>query len=234
MIACKLVLCFCIFKKRFAQRLRWFSALVFVSSLKSLLLFAIAFLSSYAVYYHTFYIGEYIESIFVLLTLIECGRCVLPGLDLPKKEKAIGLLLGALTAVCIFAALWPQHALGNEKRIEVVACFAVAVVFVFIAAYSRYLGLYWSRLLAGISSTLGLLYLLQGIVAAITGHYPLATVKLILQLNGIANVLAVIAWIVVILSPWGEQPMTEADLLKIEAAFAKIEASLGAPKREIA
>jgi hypothetical protein len=40
----------------------------------------------------------------------------------------------------------------------------------------------------------------------------------------------VIAWIVIILSPWGEQKMTEADLLKIEAAFAKIEASLGEPK----
>src|SRR5262249_10602584 len=145
LIACKFVLCFCILKKRFARRLMWFSALVFVSSLKSLLLFAIAFFGSYAAYYHTFYIGEYIESAFVLLTLIECGRWVLPGLDLPDKKKAISLLLCALTAVCIFAALWPQRSLGHEKRIEVIACFAVAVIFVFIAAYSRYLGLHWSR-----------------------------------------------------------------------------------------
>ena len=226
LIASKLVLCFCILKKRFTKRLLWFSTLIFVSTINSLLLFAIAFSASYATYYHAFYVGEYIESALVFLTLIECGRWVLPGLDLPKKEKAIAFLLGALAAVCIFAALWPQHSLGSEKRIEVAACFAVAVVFVFIAVYSRYLGLHGSRLLAGISYSLGLLYLLQGITAAITGHYPFAIVRLVSQLNSIANVLAVIAWIVVILSPWGEYTMTEADLRKIEEAFAQVEASL--------
>ena len=237
LIASKLVLCFCILKKRFTNRLLWFSTLVFASTINSLLLFAIAFWASYATYYRAFYVGEYIESALVFLTLIECGRCVLPGLDLPKKEKAIGLLLGAVAAVCIFAALWPQHpqySLGSEKRVEVAACFAVAVVFVFIAAYSRYLGLYWSRLLAGISYSLGLLYLLQGITAAITGHYPLALVRLVSQLNGIANVLAVIAWIVVVLSPWGEQKMTEADLQKIELAFTRAKAGLDAERVEIA
>jgi len=47
------------------------------------------------------------------------------------------------------------------------------------------------------------------------------------QLNQIANIVAVIAWIVVILSPWGVREYTEADILKIEAAFARIEAGLG-------
>ena len=47
------------------------------------------------------------------------------------------------------------------------------------------------------------------------------------EISQIANILAVVSWIVVILSPWGEREMTEQDLLKIEAAFARIEASLG-------
>ena len=47
------------------------------------------------------------------------------------------------------------------------------------------------------------------------------------EISQIANILAVIAWIVVILSPWGEREMTEQDLKKIEAAFARIEASVG-------
>jgi len=67
----------------------------------------------------------------------------------------------------------------------------------------------------------------DGVSNAITGHYPAAMVLLVRQLNQIANLLAVIAWIVVILSPWGVREYTEADILKIEAAFARIEASLG-------
>jgi hypothetical protein len=59
------------------------------------------------------------------------------------------------------------------------------------------------------------------------GHYPLAIVQIVSEINTLANILAVIAWIVVILSPWGEREMTEQDLLKIEAAFARIEASIG-------
>jgi hypothetical protein len=47
------------------------------------------------------------------------------------------------------------------------------------------------------------------------------------QLSQLANVLAVIAWIIVVLSPWGESVMTEEDLQTLEAAFAKIEDSLG-------
>ena len=59
------------------------------------------------------------------------------------------------------------------------------------------------------------------------GHYPAALVLQVRQLSQIANVLAVIAWIVVVLSPWGTRELTEQDVLKIEAAFARIEASLG-------
>ena len=62
------------------------------------------------------------------------------------------------------------------------------------------------------------------------GHYPPATVFFVRQLSQIANVLAVIAWIIVVLSPWGESVMTEEDLQILEAAFAKIEDSLGAER----
>ncbi|HLK09536.1 MAG TPA: hypothetical protein VKV30_16395 [Candidatus Angelobacter sp.] len=223
----QVVLCLCIWKKRFLARLRWFSILTFFATAKDLLLFAIAFRTSYSTYYYAFYIGNYIESALVFLTLIECGRQVLPGLNLPQKEKALAWLLTALGAVVIFAALWPMRSVANEKRIEVGAYLAIGVVFIFVAAYSRYLGLYWSRLLAGITATLGLLYLVEGSMEAIIGHYPSAVVLLVRQINGIANILAVITWIVVILSPWGEREMTEQDLLKIEAAFARIEASVG-------
>jgi hypothetical protein len=223
----QVILCLCIWKKRFLHRLRWFSILTFFATGKDLLLFVIAFWSSYSTYYYAFYIGNYIESALVFLTLIECGRQVLPGLNLPQKEKALAWLLVALGAVVIFAALWPLRSVAHEKRIGVGAYLAIGVVFIFIAAYSRYLGLYWSRLLAGITATLGLLYLVEGAMEAITGHYPAAIVLLVRQINSIANILAVIAWIVVILSPWGEREMTEQDLKKIEAAFARIEASVG-------
>jgi hypothetical protein len=229
----QVVLCLCIWKKRFLNRLRWFSILTFFAAAKDLLLFAIAFWASYSIYYYVFYIGGYIESALVFLTLIECGRQVLPGLNLPQKEKALAWLLAALGAVVIFAALWPMRSIANEKRIEVGACLAIGVVFIFIAAYSRYLGLYWSRMLAGITSTLGLLYLVEGSMEAIIGHYPAVMVLIVRQINGIANILAYVSWIVVILSPWGEREMTEQDLLKIEAAFARIEASLGTSEVKI-
>lgn len=206
----------------------WFSTYVFASATESVLLFAIAFFASYAVYYNVFYVTSHAVSALAFLTLIECGRRVLPGLDLPEKEKAIGFLLLALAVVVIFAAFWPMWYL--EKRIESAAYLSVAIAFIFIAVYSRFLGLYWSRLVAGISWTLGLLYLVQGATKAIMGHYYFLQALPVRQLSQAANVLAVIAWIVIILSPWGEQKMTEADLLKIEAAFAKIEASLGEPK----
>jgi len=227
LFAGQVVLCLCIWKKRFLARLRWFSILTFFATAKDLLFFAIAFRASYSTYYYAFYIGNYIESALVFLTLIECGRQVLPGFNLPQKEKALALLLAALGAVVIFAALWPLRSIAHEKRIEVGAYLAIGVVFIFIAAYSRYLGLYWSRLLAGITATLGLLYLVEGAMAAIIGHYPSAVVLMVRQINAIANLLAVLSWIVVILSPWGEREMTEQDLKKIEDAFARIEASVG-------
>ena len=161
----------------------------------------------------------------MFLTLIECGRQVLPGLNLPQREKALAWLLAGLGAVVIFASYWPLN--FAENRIEVGAYLGIAVVFIFIAAYSRYLGLYWSRLLAGITATLGLLNLVEGATRAMIGHYPSELVLLVRQLSQVANILAVVSWIVVILSPWGEQEMTEQDLLKIEAAFTRIEASLG-------
>ena len=72
-----------------------------------------------------------------------------------------------------------------------------------------------------------MLYLVEGVAGAIIGHYPSALVSLVREIRQIANILAVVSWIVVILSPWGEREMTEQDLKKIEAAFARIEASVG-------
>ena len=71
-----------------------------------------------------------------------------------------------------------------------------------------------SRLLAGITATLGLLYLVEGVASAIAGHYPPALVSLVREIRQIANILAVVAWIVVILSPWGERALTEDGLRK--------------------
>lgn len=209
-------------------RTPWFSAYVFAYTAKSVLLFITAFQASYVVYYYAFYLSGFAETTLAFLTLVECGGRVLPGLNLPQKEKAFAYLFAALTAVAIFVSIWPIRTIG--KRVELGGYLSVAVAFIFIAAYSRYLGLYWSRLLAGISCNLGLLYLVDGAAKAIINHYPSATVLLVRQLSQIANVLAVIAWIVVVLSPWGESVMTEEDLQVLEAAFAKIEDSLGAER----
>jgi hypothetical protein len=225
LIAGKAALCAIIFKKQFFQRMRWFSTYVFVSTVRSLLLFAFTFWASYATYYYFYYAAGYLISALAFFTLIEAGRRVLPGLNLPQKEKAGGLLLFAIGAIFTFAGFWPLRSI--ETRIELGAQLTVAVAFIFIAAYSRYLGLYWSRLVAGISASLGLLYLVQGAVRVVTGHFPSELVLLVRQINEVANVLAVIAWSVVVLSPWGEREMTEQDLKKIEDAFARIEASIG-------
>jgi hypothetical protein len=225
LITAKLVLCLSIVKKRFFNRLPLFSALIFFSTVKSFLLYILAFWANYVAYYHTFYISGYVESLLIFLTLIECGRQVLPGLNLPQKEKALTSLLASLEGVVIFASFWPLNFV--ENRVEMGAYLGIAVVFIFIAAYSRYLGLYWSRLLAGITATLGSLYLVEGATGAMIGHYPPEVVQLVREIRQIANILAVVSWIVVILSPWGERELTEEGLKKIEDAFARIEASVG-------
>ena len=227
MIAGRLVLCLCILKKHLFKKLPGFSTYILASTIESILLFVIAFLADYATYYSVFYVTSHIVSALAFLTLIECGRRVLPSLNLPQREKAIALLLAALATVVAFAAVWPLRSLASEKRLEVAAYLGVAVAFIFIAAYSRYLGLSWSRLLAGICSSLGFLYLVQGLAKAMIGHYPAALVLQVRQLSQVANVIAILAWIVVVLSPWGTREFTEQDVLKIEAAFARIEASVG-------
>ena len=228
LIAGRVVLCLAVLKRNLFRRMPLFSVYAMASTAESILLFAIAFLSGYNVYYRVFYITSHIVSLLAFLTLIECSRRVLPGLNLPQKEKALILLLVAIVGVAAFIGFWPLRFI--ENRIELAAQLAISVAFIFITVYSRYLGLYWSRLVAGISSGLGLLYLIQGVTKAIMAHYPLAVFLLARQINQIANVLAVIAWIIVVLSPWGESVMTEEDLQVLEAAFAKIEASLGAER----
>lgn len=126
LIVSKLILCLCIFKKHFAKRLLYFSLFIFVSSAKSLLLVAIASWASYNAYYDTFYFGGYLESALGFLTLIECGRQVLPGLDLPKKEKAFAWLGAALAAVFILAIAWPTQLLSPFLPPAVSSLFAAA------------------------------------------------------------------------------------------------------------
>jgi hypothetical protein len=230
LIVGRLILCLSILKKRLHQKLPLFFAYAVSSTTESILLLVLAFAANYATYYSVFYVTSHIVSVLAFLTLLECGRRVLPGLDLPNREKALGFLLAALAGVVAFATLWPMRYI--EKRTDLAAYLSIAVTFIFIAAYSRHLGLYWSRLLAGISSTMAFLYLVQGATRAIIAHYPYALVLQVRQLNQVANVLAVIAWIVVIFSPWGTREFTEQDVKKIEAAFAKIEASLGIKEAE--
>src|SRR5256714_2780552 len=110
LIVGQIVLCLCSFKRRLFRRLPWFSLYVFVSAAESLLLFAIAFLASYTTYYHVFYLTGRLISVLAFLTLIEFARQVLPGLNLPQKEKALLLLFAALGCVVLFASLWPQTA----------------------------------------------------------------------------------------------------------------------------
>src|SRR5262249_59345002 len=98
LIAGKVVLCLCILKKRFFSRLFWFSALIFASSSRSLVLLALAFLSSYKAYYYAFYIGSYIESALAFLTIIECGRQVFTVLNLPQQEKAFAFFCSFISA----------------------------------------------------------------------------------------------------------------------------------------
>ena len=125
LIAGKLVLCLCILKKHFFSRLPWFSALIFASSIKSLLLLALAFWASYSAYYYAFYISSYIESALMFLTLIECGRQVLPGLNLPQKEKALCLVAGLHLGPCSSLQCYGHYAPLPRKRIEVGAYLAI-------------------------------------------------------------------------------------------------------------
>ncbi|MGC2697405.1 MAG: hypothetical protein WA738_16585 [Candidatus Angelobacter sp.] len=226
LIVSQVALCLCIFKRHLFRRLPWFSGYVFASAAESVLLFAVAFFASYAAYYHVFYVTGRLLSAAAFLTLIEFGRQVLPGLNLPQKEKALAWLLAALAAVVAFAWLWPLRSIANEKRIAVAACLAIAVAFIFIAGYSRYLGLRWSRLLGGVSFTLGLRYVIDGAAKAIIGHYPSAMVLQVRQVRDIANVLAVVAWTAVVLSSWGEYEMTEETLVKAGQIVDGVEANL--------
>jgi hypothetical protein len=226
LFAGQVVLCLCIVRKRFHRRLYWFSMFAFFFTAKDIALLILAFWGSYASYYYAFYVGGYIESALAFATLLECGRQVLPGLNLPQKEKAFSWLGLTLAGVLIFIWAWPLSSIGYERKIEAGGYLVIAVVFIFIAAYARYLGLYWSRLLVGITVTLGALYLVEGVASAVMGHFPPDLVVYIRHIRQIANILAVISWTVVILSPWGERKLTEEALQKIEAVLATIEASL--------
>lgn len=220
------VLCLCVLGKGVFRRLPFFATYIFASFAESLLLIATALMASYATYYYTFYWTGRVISVLAFLTLLEFARQVLPGLDLPEKERALTLLLAGIGAIAAFVILWPMHSLGNEKKIEVGACLGIALTFLFVTAYSRYLRLSWSRLLGGVSFTLGMLYLIHGITKAIIGHYPSAIAVPFREFRQIANVIAVITWTVVVLSPWGEYKLTEDDLLIFQEIVGAAQASV--------
>ncbi|HET8890225.1 MAG TPA: hypothetical protein VFQ41_15090 [Candidatus Angelobacter sp.] len=229
LIAGQVVLCLCIFKKDAVRKLPWFSAYVFAFTIKNVLLFALAFLASYTVYYNAFHVSTHVVSALAFLTLVEFGRWVLPGLNLPHNKKAFAWFLTALAGIAIFTIQWPLRYV--EKRIDVAAYLVVAASFIFIAVYSRYLGLHWARVVRGLSFTLGLLYLVDGVAKAFIDHYPMAVAVRVRLVSEIAGVLAVAAWIIVILSPWGVREMTEGELLKLGQLVDHMEADFIAAVR---
>jgi hypothetical protein len=225
LIAGRLLLCLSIFRKGLHRKMPWFSLYAVASTVESIVLLGVAFFFGYPVYYYVFYVTSHLVSLAAFLTLIECGGRVLPGLDLPKRGRALSLLLMAVAATVAFVGFWPLRFV--ENRIELAAHFAVGVAFIFIAAYARYLRLYWSRLVAGIAANLGLVYLVQGTIRAVAWHVPSALTSGLQLLSQVTYGVAILVWIVVVLSPWGTREFTEQDVLKIEAAFARIEAGLG-------
>jgi len=230
LIAGQVILCLFIFKKDVFRRLPWFSAYVLASTVKSLVLLALAFLASYTIYYEAFHITSYIKSALAFLTLIEFARWVLPGLNLPHNKKALAWFLTALAGIAIFTTQWPLRYV--EKRIDVAAYLAVAASFIFIAVYSRSLGLHWARILRGLSFTLGLLYLVDGVAKALIGHCTMAIAVQVRLASEIAGVLAVLSWIVVILSPWGVREITQEELLKLGQLVDHMEADfIGAVRK---
>lgn len=229
LIAGQVVLCLCILKKNAVRRLPWFSAYVFAFTIKNVLLFALAFLASYTAYYNAFHVSTHVVSALAFLTLVEFGRWVLPGLNLPHNKKAFAWFLTALAGIAIFAIQWPLRYV--EKRIDVAAYLAVAASFIFIAVYSRSLGLRWARVVRGLSFTLGFLYLVDGVAKALIGHYPMEVAVKARLVSEIAGVLAVVAWIIVILSPWGVREITEEELLKLGQLVDHMEADFIAAVR---
>jgi hypothetical protein len=229
MIAGKVVLCLCILKKNLVRRLPWVSAYVFVTTIGSLLLLALTFLASYATYYYSFYAISFAESVVAFLTLLEFWRQVLPGFNLPHNKRALGWFLAALAGIAVFVARWPLRYM--ENRIEVAAYLMIAVAFIFIAGYARFLGLRWSRLVGGVSFTLGLHYLADGVVKAVMAHYPHFIFLPVRYISEIVSIAAAVTWTIVILSPWGEREITEKELLLLEQLVDHMEADFIAAVR---
>lgn len=231
MIAGKVVLCLCIVKKNLVHRLPWVSAYVFASTIKSVSLLALVFLASYTIYYYSFFVASFVLSAIAFLTLLEFWRQVLPGFNLPHNKQALGWFLVALGGVAIFAISWPVRYV--EDRVEVASYLTIAVAFIFIAGYARYLGLRWSRLVGGVSFTLGVLYLVDGAAKALMAHYSYHSpaFSLIRHASEIVSIVAAVAWIIVILLPWGMRKITEEELLKLEQLVDHMEADFIAAVR---
>lgn len=214
-----------IIKRGLVRRLPWFSVYAFGSLAQNLLLIGLAYVASYPVYYYVFHGTSHLISVLAFLTMVEFGRQVLPDLDLPEKEKAFAWLFAAIAAIVAFTSIWSLRLIAD--RLEVAGILTIAVAFIFIAGYATYLRLGWSRLLGGVSFTLGLLYLVDGATIAVMSHYSSPYLLLrARQVDQLANVLAVAAWTIVVLSPWGEYKMTEDDLLKFQQIVGAAQANV--------
>jgi hypothetical protein len=224
LVAGQAILCVSIIRRGLIRRLPWFSVYVFGATAETLILITAAFRESYATYYWVFYITGHFVAVLAVIALAEFGWQIFPSLDLPQKKKALFWLVVSLAAVVIFAFTWPIRFI--EKRIELAGCLALAVACFFIAGYARYLRLYWSRLVGGVSVTLGILYFVNGVTKAIIGHYPSAFVLQVRQLRDFADVIAAVVWTVVVLSPWGEYKMTEDDLMKFQGIVGAAQANV--------
>lgn len=217
-------LCVCIVRKKIISRLPWFSAYIFAAAGETFLQMALFRWASYAVYYYSFYVTGFVIATLAMLTLVTCGLQVLPGLDLPKKAQARLWLIAVVIAAIMFAAIWPMRYV--ENRIEVGAYLIIAATSIVIGMYARYLGLSWSRLLAGIALTLGFLYLVNGVTRAILWHSPVYFALQIRVASQAANIAAVIAWTIVILMPWGEYDPSDDELAQARQMVDDIESNL--------
>lgn len=218
LIAGKVILCLCILKRGMLRRLPWFSAYVFGFTIKSLLLVVAASFLSYNIYYYAFTVTGILESGLALFTLAEFAVQVFPGFkDIPRNRAALAWMIAALGSVVAFVGIWSFR--YAEKRIQVAAYLVIAVAFIVTAAYARSLRLSWSRLLGGVSFTLGGLYLADGIAKVLMGYYryPDPVWFAVRRASEVATLLAVISWTVFVLIPWGEYKLTEEDLAKFEA-----------------
>ncbi|HEV3041865.1 MAG TPA: hypothetical protein VHA33_29140 [Candidatus Angelobacter sp.] len=146
-------------RQKLTRKLPWYVGLLAFFSAKSIALMAVAQLSSYALYMYAYYVGITIEIPLLILVVYDFFKIVfeprstLPPGTLPKIS---------LTMVCVFlagavAAIWrPSQSTDVmlallrtvHRSTEFVVCCSLWTVIV----YARFMGIPWTRKVAGIAS----------------------------------------------------------------------------------